>query len=297
MESPQLVRYSYLYQKNPNSRVFAPLAENYRKLGMLTDAFEVLKEGLKKHPDYTLGYIVLSKCHRDAGELSRAYDVLKFSSKIDADNFAYKELRASLAYKLDETQDALNLYMELKDLNPKGDYSGRILELNSRLNPRRATPASHIELSPVETTKLVSDWVHMDFSGTRANYSSDDEQALDDYSESELTSVTLMKLYMDQGYYAKALQSANTLLVSDPTNQEVRQMRDEIIQKKLFENEITQFEEDDELSDDHIEEDHRFSLETTSDETPKIQALRAELQKFQEKLNLKSAKVRLRSHA
>ena len=133
MNSPQLVRYSYLYNKNPKSRVFAPLANCYRKLGMYEEAFDILREGIQKNPDYTLGYIVLAKSHRDLGELSKAYEVILMASIIDKDNYSYKSLRADLAYKLNEYQDALNLFKELEELDPNRDYSTKIKDLESRL--------------------------------------------------------------------------------------------------------------------------------------------------------------------
>ena len=42
-----LTRYSAQYDKNPKSRVFAPLAETYRVMGMYDDALKILRKGIK----------------------------------------------------------------------------------------------------------------------------------------------------------------------------------------------------------------------------------------------------------
>ena len=57
-KSALLTKYKYLYEKNPRSKVFAPLAETYRKLGMYKEGIQILRDGIKIHPSYTLGYIV-----------------------------------------------------------------------------------------------------------------------------------------------------------------------------------------------------------------------------------------------
>ena len=48
--SPLFLKYQADYEKNPRSRVFAPLAETYRKLGMTDKAMEILSQGIRFHP-------------------------------------------------------------------------------------------------------------------------------------------------------------------------------------------------------------------------------------------------------
>ena len=44
---PNLEKYLKEYQENPRSRVFAPLAEAYRKSGLIDEAIDICREGLE----------------------------------------------------------------------------------------------------------------------------------------------------------------------------------------------------------------------------------------------------------
>lgn len=298
MNSPQLVRYSYLYKKKPGSRVFAPLANCYRKLGMFEEALNILREGIKANSDYTLGYIVLAKTHRDLGEFHKAYEVIKMASRIDSDNYSYKLLRADLAYKLGEAQDAYRLYLELAEIDPNHDYSKKIKSLESQIQSKKSKESPYFtdyKKSYENSATHQDDWVQMNFSETNNVKNID---VVDSSSDQDLVSMTLLNLYKEQGHYSKALKVANALLEQDPENEEVTFIRDQIIQARMFENEIINFEEDDELSEDHIEENKRAQhLNPSQNQDERVSELENYLKKFQEKLNLKSAQVQLKNHA
>ena len=76
-KSSLLTKYTLQYQKKPKSRVFAPLAETYRKLGMRDESLKILRQGLKYHPTYTLGYIVLANVYFDQQNFELAYNTLR----------------------------------------------------------------------------------------------------------------------------------------------------------------------------------------------------------------------------
>lgn len=286
MENTGFIKYSHLYEREPESRVFAPLAESYRKLGMLQEAFELLKKGIQKHPQYALGYIVLARCHRDQGEFQRAYDVLLAAPKVDMDNFSYKFLRADLAYKLEEFEDALTLYEELLWLNPRGNYSHRIDLLKEKLEEGKPSYSEEQEVTDLTISEESGKWVSVDFSATTNPPKEVDSE--------DMMTYTIIKLYLDQGYYGKALQVANAFLEKNPDNFEVREMRDGIVSQRLFEREPPRFEEDDELSEDHIEEEKRLDIGAWASDEESLVA--PYLKSFQERINLKSAQVKMSSY-
>ncbi len=53
------------WQENPLGLTFAPLAEAYRKEGMVADALELLEIGLAQHPNYVPAHIVRGRCFTD----------------------------------------------------------------------------------------------------------------------------------------------------------------------------------------------------------------------------------------
>ena len=59
---PQIYEYLRKYQEDPTSRIFAPLAEAYRKAGLVDEAVEIAREGLRFHPTFIGGRVALARC-------------------------------------------------------------------------------------------------------------------------------------------------------------------------------------------------------------------------------------------
>jgi len=62
---PYFREYLRRFREDPTSRVFAPLAEAYRRLGRVDEAIEICREGLEHHPDFQGGRVALAKCYLD----------------------------------------------------------------------------------------------------------------------------------------------------------------------------------------------------------------------------------------
>ncbi|RYZ63813.1 MAG: hypothetical protein EOP09_17015, partial [Proteobacteria bacterium] len=65
IEATAIEKYQLLLQKDPNSQVFAPLAEAYREIGMLKEAEVVVRAGVKRHPHFAAGFVVYARVARD----------------------------------------------------------------------------------------------------------------------------------------------------------------------------------------------------------------------------------------
>ncbi len=121
-QSALLAKYFSMYKKNPRSRVFAPLAESYRKLGMYDEAFKILKDGIRHHPTYTLGYIVLAHCYFDQGKFELTYNTLRPIIAQNADNISLQKVFAQSCINLGYLEEALDTFKYLLFLNPKDKY-------------------------------------------------------------------------------------------------------------------------------------------------------------------------------
>jgi pentatricopeptide repeat protein len=175
-----LTKYSLLYEKNPKSRVFAPLAESYRKLGMLDDAFKILRKGIKNHPTYTLGYIVLAHCYYDKEQYEIAYNTLRPFVANNVENISLQKLFAETCVKLGYLEEALNSYKGLLLINPKDIYVAeqvKLLEDDLLLRGEEEpdiVPQRRLEDSAFNDE---DDWVQVDFNKeTPARRSTDYEQ-------------------------------------------------------------------------------------------------------------------------
>ena len=47
--------------KDPNSKIFAQLAEEYRKAGRLEEAIQTCRDGLETHPNYFSARVALGR--------------------------------------------------------------------------------------------------------------------------------------------------------------------------------------------------------------------------------------------
>ena len=77
IDTDTIERYQRIFEKNPKSQIFAPLADAYRHLGLFPKALELAEQGVKSHPHFPSGYMVLAKVYLDQGETDLAVKALK----------------------------------------------------------------------------------------------------------------------------------------------------------------------------------------------------------------------------
>jgi len=68
----RIIKCQKILDTDPNSQIFAALADAYRKKGAIQKALEICKNGLEIHPDYGSAYIVLAKTFIDQGNYEEA---------------------------------------------------------------------------------------------------------------------------------------------------------------------------------------------------------------------------------
>ena len=122
--------------KDPNSKLFVPLAEEYRKEGMIEEAIKVLLGGLEKQPGYMSARVALGKIYLEKGMPKEAQGEFENVIKAIPDNlYAQKKLadiyrdsgQRDLAIKSYRTvlklnsmdEDAIHSLHELEDSEPE----------------------------------------------------------------------------------------------------------------------------------------------------------------------------------
>ncbi|MCO4755237.1 MAG: tetratricopeptide repeat protein [Bacteriovoracaceae bacterium] len=173
-KSSLLAKYSLLYEKNPKSRVFAPLAESYRKLGMLDEAFKVLKEGIKRHPTYVMGYIVLSHCYFDQQNYELAYNTIRPFVSDNLENISLQKLFAQICINLGYLEEALQTFKYLLLINPRDQYVSeqvKLLEDDLLVNDQEEEPSKTEKFGFEEDE---DEWVQVNFNKTQVPEKEDD---------------------------------------------------------------------------------------------------------------------------
>lgn len=115
-------------EKDLNSRLFVPLAEEYRKEGMLDEAITVLLDGLDRQPGYTSARVALGRLYLEKDMINEARSEFeKVVSAIPDNLFAHKKL-AEIYKNLRETDKAIAAYREIVKLNPLDEDAKTSLE-------------------------------------------------------------------------------------------------------------------------------------------------------------------------
>src|SRR5690554_5740878 len=179
-----LAKYSELYKKNPKSRVFAPLAESYRKLGMLDEALQILRDGIKRHPDYVMGYVVLAHCYFDRENFEQAYSALRPFVAKNLENISLQKLFAEVCLNLGHLEEALQTFKYLLLLNPKDAHvweQVRLLEDDLLVDEEEDRGLSQRESEDTgEFGDDEDDWVQVNFN--QASRSGDEDDELDEWN-------------------------------------------------------------------------------------------------------------------
>ena len=115
-------------EKDPNSRLFLPLAEEYRKSGMLDEAISVLLSGLERQPGYTSARVALGRIYSEKNMIEEARDEFeKVVSAIPDNLFSHKKL-AEIYREQGETHKAIDEYRKVIQLNPLDEDAKMSLE-------------------------------------------------------------------------------------------------------------------------------------------------------------------------
>jgi tetratricopeptide (TPR) repeat protein len=129
MASQEIERLKERVDKDPNSKLFVPLAEEYKKEGMLEDAIDALTKGLERHPNYMSARVSLGKIYLEKGMLSEAgVEFQKVVSAIPDNLYAHKKL-AEIYRALSEREKAITEFRQVLKLNPTDEDAANSLAI------------------------------------------------------------------------------------------------------------------------------------------------------------------------
>jgi tetratricopeptide (TPR) repeat protein len=268
--------------KDPFSYCFAPLAELYRKVGLLDEAVDVAKKGCGHHPDYVGGFMALGRAYFEKGLKNESREALERVVAVTPDNnlalkllsqlyldageytLARNVLRSQLALNPDDVESSVLLKSMGREegypAGPADDYfhlSGNVAEI---LVDESAPSAIDTDLEEIDVVEELTEELFED-DGLYAEGVADDEdffaaelpkktppvEVADAPQKDPLTTATLAELYVSQGFIPSALKIYHELLASDPDNQEYLVRCDEL--KALQEENIASFGTGDEVDD------------------------------------------------
>jgi len=224
-ENPDLEALFRKYESAPDSYVFAPLADAYRKSGMLEEAVEICRKGLRKHPEYPSGHVVQGKCHFDVGALDEAEESFKRVLELDENNLVALKFLGMIQAGRGLLDSAGEYFKHILVLDPENrEIKGMLEDIESVevvSGPQKKAGRGQADAADDAKTE--------DAGGDRGRGMGDDDFEGDpitlgevDSASDDLATMTLADIYAAQGFPDKAARIYREVLKRQPDNTDVR---------------------------------------------------------------------------
>ncbi len=128
------------FEDNPR-RYFAPLANELRKAGDLSQAIALCREHLPKQPGHMSGYIVFGQALYESGELDEARSVFEQALALDPENLIALHHLGHIARQLGDTAAARRWYERALETDPRNDdIAHQLASLATPVRPQASIP-------------------------------------------------------------------------------------------------------------------------------------------------------------
>ncbi|HXY31711.1 MAG TPA: tetratricopeptide repeat protein [Gemmatimonadaceae bacterium] len=135
------------YAQNPR-RVFARLANEYRKAGKLDDAILICRSNVPLQPTYISGYIVLGQALYDYGQFDEARETFEAALNLDPENLIALRHLGDIARSGGDLDSARSWYHRLLEVDPQNDEVAlQLSQLEAAAAPRAPEPESGAPIS------------------------------------------------------------------------------------------------------------------------------------------------------
>lgn len=105
-------------EKDPNSTLFVPLAEEYRKAGRFDEAIGVLVSGIERQPAYSSAKVALGKIYLEKDMKAEARVMFEQVVSVNPDNFYAQKKLAELYKAMGDIPLAIERFKALLGMNP-----------------------------------------------------------------------------------------------------------------------------------------------------------------------------------
>lgn len=130
------------YRENPKGRNFAPLADAYRKAGLIDNAIELCQSGLQLHPDYVSGHIVHGRCLVDKKDDGGAEAVFRRVLDLDPENILALKVLAEISERNERFAAAVEWLNRLLLADPmNGEAADGLSRVRGKLSAQAQAPA------------------------------------------------------------------------------------------------------------------------------------------------------------
>jgi tetratricopeptide (TPR) repeat protein len=118
------------YEKDPNSKLFMPLAEQLRRRGCYGEAIDICMRGKATHPRYVSCRVLLGRCLIELGMREEARRELEEVLELDRENVFSLRVMAEILRAQGSLREAVDYYRALLRISPTDmDAQQRLTEI------------------------------------------------------------------------------------------------------------------------------------------------------------------------
>ncbi len=156
-DTSEIAKLTERISKDPKSKLFVPLAEEYKKVGDIEMAVHVLLEGLKHNPGYVTAKSFLGRLLLEKGDLAGAQKEFEEVVKAIPDNLLAQRKLGDLYALQNKQTEALKQYKIVLALNPgDDDLVSLVSDVESGADVRQRLQQQKTKPSPEPPKKAVS---------------------------------------------------------------------------------------------------------------------------------------------
>lgn len=157
--APRLAEMKERVEKDPKSRLFVQLADEYRKAGQPGEAIAALRRGLEHHPSYVAAWNVLAKLYIESGRDLDAQPALEKSLSLDPQNVVAARLLGDVHYRRGSLVEAIKKYKLVRAIAPGDSVLEELIDqIEAQVGPGQrpeALPATVAGADPQKTQAMV----------------------------------------------------------------------------------------------------------------------------------------------
>jgi tetratricopeptide (TPR) repeat protein len=126
---PEIDKLTQQLVLDPTSKVFAQLADAYRKIGMVDEGIDTCKRGVEHNPEFANGHLVLGRCYLAKKMHALAVEEFQVVVRIDPQNLAGYKMLATSYEEQGLKDEAIRYYQRILDLEPEPEIEHKIEQL------------------------------------------------------------------------------------------------------------------------------------------------------------------------
>jgi len=115
----EIDRLALAVAKDPESKAFIPLAEEYGKAGMWEEAIAVLEDGLKAYPHFITAMVALGRVYDQTNQPVKATAILEEAVRLSPENLRAHRTLAKIYAAQGQQDSALRSCRVILDANPQ----------------------------------------------------------------------------------------------------------------------------------------------------------------------------------